>query len=174
MYQKRIITGYRNDTRYNVVRNSVFQGPYIRHGALIQYYAHNNVIYNNTFENTVLDSIDLHGEDEFLNEIYKNTITGVLTGAGIGVGNTGGTAPTNHDASGAYNYIHDNKISNSREGIKVHMDHRIQSLRKYDHTYYGACRCKRNLHSKCSRDNYSGQYDFEQYGSRIYRNTIST
>ena len=114
-------TGYRNDTRYNVVRNSVFQGPYIRHGALIQYYAHNNVIYNNTFENTVLDSIDLHGEDEFLNEIYKNTITGVLTGAGIGVGNTGGTAPTNHDASGAYNYIHDNKISNWREGIKVHM-----------------------------------------------------
>jgi parallel beta-helix repeat protein len=114
-------TGYRNDTRYNVVRNSVFQGPYIRHGALIQYYAHNNVIYNNNFENTILDSIDLHGEDEFLNEIYKNTITGVLTGAGIGVGNTGGTAPTNHDASGAYNYIHDNKISNSREGIKVHM-----------------------------------------------------
>ncbi|MEH7177550.1 DNRLRE domain-containing protein [Neobacillus vireti] len=114
-------TGYKNDTRYNVVRNSAFQGPYIRHGVLIQYYAHNNVVYNNTFENTILDSIDLHGEDEFLNEIYKNTITGVLTGAGIGVGNTGGTAPTNHDASGAYNYIHDNKISNSREGIKVHM-----------------------------------------------------
>jgi parallel beta-helix repeat protein len=114
-------TGYKNDTRYNVVRNSAFKGPYIRHGALIQYFAHNNVIYNNTFKNTVLDSIDLHGEDEFLNEIYKNTITGIVNGAGIGVGNTGGTAPTNHDASGAYNYIHDNKISNSREGIKVYM-----------------------------------------------------
>ncbi|WP_453991244.1 CBM96 family carbohydrate-binding protein [Bacillus nitroreducens] len=114
-------TGYKNDTRYNVIRNSVFKGPYLRHGALIQYYAHNNEIYNHTFESTVLDAIDLHGEDEYLNEIYKNEISNILTGAGIGVGNTGGSAPSNHDASGPYNYIHDNKISNSREGIKVHM-----------------------------------------------------
>ncbi|WP_246941784.1 DNRLRE domain-containing protein [Bacillus pinisoli] len=114
-------TGYKNDTRFNVVRNSVFKGPYIRHGTLLQYYAHNNEIYNNTFENTVLDAIDLHGEDEYLNEIYQNTISGIITGAGIGVGNTGGTAPSNHDASGPYNYIHDNKITNSREGIKVYL-----------------------------------------------------
>jgi parallel beta-helix repeat protein len=114
-------TGYANDTYFNVVENNTFQGPYIRHGALIQYYAHNNVIRNNTFLSTQLDAIDLHGEDEYLNEIYGNKIRDIVTGAGIGVGNTGGSAPSNHDASGPGNYIHNNTITGSREGIKVHM-----------------------------------------------------
>ncbi|SHH45683.1 polysaccharide lyase family 7 protein [Clostridium grantii] len=109
--------GYMNDTRFNVVENCTFQGPYLRHGALIQYYAHNNMIRNNTFIQTKLDAIDLHGEDEYLNEIYGNTITDIETGAGVGVGNTGAT----HDKSGPGNYIHDNIITNCREGVKVHL-----------------------------------------------------
>lgn len=118
---KKDLTGFTNDTAFNVVENNKFEGPYIRHGALLQFYAHNNVIRNNTFKSTQLDAIDLHGEDEYLNEIYGNTISDIATGAGIGVGNTGGSAPSNHDAAGPFNYIHDNTITNSREGIKVHM-----------------------------------------------------
>jgi|GEM_PF-1828939 len=113
--------GYANDSRHNVVENSSFIGPYLRHGIIIQYYSHNNEIRNNTFEGTILDAIDLHGEDEYLNLIVNNEITGVLTGAGIALGNTGGTAPSNHDASGPFNHIINNTISNSREGIKVHL-----------------------------------------------------
>ena len=109
--------GYKNDTRYNLVEDCSFIGPYIRHGVLLQYYAHNNAVRNNRFEGTVLDSIDLHGEDEYLNEIYGNYIKDITTGAGIAAGNTGAT----HDASGPLNYIHENIIENSREGVKVHM-----------------------------------------------------
>ncbi|RAP75682.1 right-handed parallel beta-helix repeat-containing protein [Paenibacillus montanisoli] len=110
-----------NDTYFNVVENNRFEGPYIRHGALIQYYAHNNLILNNVFDGTVYDSIDLHGEDEYLNEITGNAIYNTSMGGGIGVGNTGGTAPTNHDASGPKNYIHHNTISGAREGIIIYM-----------------------------------------------------
>ena len=44
-------------------------------------------------------------------------IKDIITGAGIGVGNTGAT----HEAAGPKNYIHSNTIINSREGIKVHL-----------------------------------------------------
>lgn len=115
--------GFPNDTYFNLVENNRFEGPYLRHGTLIQYYAHNNTVRNNTFTNLVYDSIDLHGEDEYMNEIYANTISGISRGGGIGVGNTGGTlaSRTNHDAAGPFNYIHDNVISNSREGIRIYM-----------------------------------------------------
>lgn len=109
--------GYLNDSRYNLIEDSVFEGPYIRHGFILQYYAHNNLIRNNQLYATKLDAIDLHGEDEYLNEIYGNTITDVTTGAGIAAGNTGST----HDKSGPDNYIHNNTIINSREGIKIHL-----------------------------------------------------
>lgn len=113
--------GKGNDTYFNLVENNRFEGPYIRHGALLQYYAHNNLVRNNVFESTVYDSIDLHGEDEYLNEIVGNTIRNTMSGGGIGVGNTGGTAPTNHDAAGPKNYIHNNTISGAREGIILYM-----------------------------------------------------
>ncbi|MDF2610010.1 MAG: coagulation factor 5/8 type domain protein [Lachnospiraceae bacterium] len=109
--------GYNNDSRYNLVEDSVFEGPYLRHGFILQYYTHNNVIRNNQLYVTKLDAIDLHGEDEYLNDIYGNTIMDVTTGAGIAAGNTGAT----HDKSGPDNYIHDNTIINSREGIKIHL-----------------------------------------------------
>lgn len=113
--------GFDNDTLWNVVEDSTFEGPYLRHGALIQFVAHNNVLRGNTFNGTKLDAIDLHGELEYLNEISGNVITDVLTGAGIGLGNTGGSAPSNHSKSGKGNYIHDNTITNSRIGISVTM-----------------------------------------------------
>lgn len=113
--------GYDNDTLWNLVEDSRFEGPYLRHGALIQFVAHNNVLRNNEFIRTKLDAIDLHGELEYLNEVYGNTIRDIPTGAGIGLGNTGGTAPSNHSKTGPRNYIHDNTIRNAREGINVIM-----------------------------------------------------
>ena len=93
----------------------------MRHGVIIQFYAHNNEVRNSEFRETRLDAIDLHGELEYLNKIHGNTISGVLTGAGIALGNTGGTPPSNHSASGPHNHILNNTITNTREGIKVHM-----------------------------------------------------
>ncbi|WNR43646.1 cadherin-like beta sandwich domain-containing protein [Paenibacillus roseipurpureus] len=113
--------GFANDTYWNVVEDSTFEGPYLRHGSLIQNVAHNNVLRNNHYINIKLDAVDLHGELEYLNDVYGNTIENILTGGGVGLGNTGGTAPTNHSKSGPNNYIHDNVISNSREGIVVTM-----------------------------------------------------
>jgi parallel beta-helix repeat protein len=113
--------GYANDTRWNLVEDSSFEGPYLRHGALIQFVAHNNVIRNNVFNQTKLDAIDLHGELEYLNEIYGNLVTNILTGGAVGLGNTGGTAPSNHSKSGPGNLIRDNVIRNSREGVVVTM-----------------------------------------------------
>lgn len=95
------------DSKYNVIDSNKFLGPYIRHGVVVQYYSHNNLIINNTFDNTLLDSLDFHGEDEFSNEAYGNIIKNCRKGAGIGFGNTGAT----HDASGRLNYCHDNIIS---------------------------------------------------------------
>ncbi|MDQ0896690.1 S-layer homology domain-containing protein [Paenibacillus sp. V4I7] len=113
--------GYDNDTKWNLVENSSFEGPYLRHGALVQFVAHNNTIRNNQFTRTKLDAIDLHGELEYLNDIYGNLITDIITGGAVGLGNTGGTAPSNHSKSGPKNHIHDNIIRNSREGIVVTM-----------------------------------------------------
>jgi len=113
--------GFDNDTRWNLVEDSSFEGPYMRHGALIQNVAHNNVIRNNTFSRTKLDAIDMHGELEYFNEIYGNQVTDIFTGGAVGLGNTGGTAPTNHSKSGPRNYIHDNLIRNTREGVNVSM-----------------------------------------------------
>lgn len=106
-----------NNAKWNLVEDCDFIGPYIRHGVLIQYASHNNLVQNNYFTDNRLDAIDLHGEDEYLNEIAFNRVENVLTGAGVGVGNTGST----HDASGPNNYIHDNVLVNCREGVKVYL-----------------------------------------------------
>lgn len=109
--------GYPGDAIFNLVDSCSFIGPYIRHGALIQYGAHNNAIRNSYFYKSGYDAIDLHGEDEYLNEIFGNTVEDVTTGAGVGVGNTGAT----HDASGRKNYIHHNTFIRCREGVKVYL-----------------------------------------------------
>lgn len=122
---KQNMLGYENDPRWNLIENNYFGSPNagevrVRHGALIQNYAHNNVVRGNTFNNTALDSIDLHGEFEYLNEVYDNEISNVQ-GGGLGLGNTGGTAPSNHGPTGPGNYIHDNTLINTRDGINITM-----------------------------------------------------
>ncbi|MCZ8513522.1 cadherin-like beta sandwich domain-containing protein [Paenibacillus filicis] len=122
---KQDMLGYENDTLWNLVENSYFGSPVnnevrMRHGVLIQNYAHNNVVRFNTFNNTALDSIDLHGEFEYLNDVYANVISNVA-GGGLGLGNTGGAAPSNHGPTGPGNYIHDNTLINTRDGINVTM-----------------------------------------------------
>ncbi|MFA9446376.1 right-handed parallel beta-helix repeat-containing protein [Egicoccus sp. AB-alg6-2] len=112
--------GFPNDSRHNVVRNSTFVGPHLRHGVLLQFFTHNNLVADNVFTEIVLDAIDLHGEDEYLNEIRGNDIRDGAAAA-IALGNTGGSPPSNHDAAGPGNWIHRNTISGNREGIKVHM-----------------------------------------------------
>ncbi len=108
---------YDNESKFNVVEMCQFLGPYMRHGVLLQYATHNNEVRNNLLIDNRLDAIDLHGEDEYLNEIYENEVRDVTTGAGVGVGNTGST----HDASGPFNYIHHNTMINCREGVKVYL-----------------------------------------------------
>lgn len=104
-----------NDSCYNLVENCQFLGPFIRHGVLLQYYTHNNLIRNNYFNNTGLYAIDLHGEDEFLNEIAGNSINNNLKTGAIRAGNIG----AKHDKTGPYNYIHHNNIKNCFIGIRV-------------------------------------------------------
>ncbi len=109
--------GHLRDSRYNLIENNTFEGPQIRHGVVVQYFSHNNLIRNNILHATTMDALDLHGEDEYNNELCYNTITDVTLGGGVGVGNTG----ADHDASGFNNYIHHNTISNCREGVKVYL-----------------------------------------------------
>ncbi|WP_171650279.1 S-layer homology domain-containing protein [Paenibacillus foliorum] len=109
------------DVYFNLVENNKFLGPYLRHGVIVQHFAHNNLITKNYANGTLLDSLDLHGENEYLNEISYNLIENVPKEA-IGVGNTGGTPPnTNHSASGPKNYIHHNTLKHNRDGVMVYM-----------------------------------------------------
>ncbi|MBC7622215.1 MAG: right-handed parallel beta-helix repeat-containing protein [Aeromicrobium sp.] len=107
--------GTSDDNYFNVIEYSTANGPYIRHGALIQYWAHHNVIRHSTFDQNVYDAIDLHGEDEYLNEVAHNTITNTSAGAGIGLGNSG----AGHDKTGPWNWIHHNTIRGSMRGMTV-------------------------------------------------------
>lgn len=109
------LTGSNLDATENLVEDCTILGPYIRHGILLQYYAHHNLVTNNRIQDTLLDAIDLHGEDEYANEISYNTIINTRRGAGIGLGNSGAT----HDATGPDNYIHHNEIIGGDRGIDV-------------------------------------------------------
>ncbi|MFI2858084.1 S-layer homology domain-containing protein [Paenibacillus sp. JSM ZJ436] len=112
--------GEEEDSQYNLIENNVFDGTNaMRHGIIVQAYTHNNLVQNNTLINNTYDAIDLHGEDEYLNEVKDNTIIGTRRGAGIALGNTGGGYPSNHSEAGPYNYIHSNLLKNNAEGITV-------------------------------------------------------
>ncbi len=108
------------DNYFNEVRNSTAAGPYLRHGILLQYHAHNNLIDSNSLYDTAYGAIDLHGEDEYANEISYNqchdiAMTSGKAGGCIELGNTGST----HDATGPDNWIHDNTSINSPYGVRV-------------------------------------------------------
>ncbi len=103
------------DSRHNIVEECKFVGPYIRHGVLLQYYTHNNLVINNSFYGTGYGSIDLHGEDEYLNEIAYNEVFDTRWGGGIELGNSG----AGHDLAGPLNYVHHNLIEGGLRGIDV-------------------------------------------------------
>jgi nitrous oxidase accessory protein NosD len=98
----------------NWIRNNTI-GPVIRHAILLQYYAHNNLVEHNLAVDNAEDAYDLHGEDEYANELRYNTASGGDRD-GFGVGNTGST----HDRSGPDNWIHHNTVVNAAvSGIEV-------------------------------------------------------
>ena len=103
-----------SDTYFVLLENNRTEGPYIRHAALVQYWAHHNLITRNVFKDTQLDAIDLHGEDEYANEISFNVVQGSL-GAGIGLGNSG----AGHDKTGVHNWLHHNELVSCAWGITV-------------------------------------------------------
>jgi hypothetical protein len=89
-------------------------GPAVRHGILLQYSTHHNLVETNLLERNTEDAIDLHGEDEYSNEVRLNTIIDCERSA-IGIGNTGST----HDEAGPNNWIHSNIIRNCKDGIEL-------------------------------------------------------
>lgn len=104
-------------------------GPVIRHGVLLQYETHNNLVENNTIYGTTEDAIDLHGEDEWGNEIRFNLCYWEAkewdgTPVGIGLGNTGAT----HDDAGPYNWIHHNEVYGYYGGLEVILDSHAQYI----------------------------------------------
>ncbi len=109
--------GPANDSRHNVVRGNRLDGTHLRHGILLQFATHHNLLADNTIDGGVLDAIDLHGEGEYLNEIRGNTITGV-DAAAVALGNSGGEKHR-HDASGAGNWVHDNRLRGNEQGVLV-------------------------------------------------------
>ena len=54
------------------VRTRCPPGPAMRHGVLLQYSAHHNLAESNTVVRTTYDAFDLHGEDEYGNELRSN------------------------------------------------------------------------------------------------------
>jgi hypothetical protein len=108
-----------NDSRHNAVIDNVFDGEHLRHAILLQFPTHNNLIANNLVAGSVLDAIDVHGEQEYLNEIRGNTVTEGRRAA-IALGNTGGETH-GHAASGEGNWVHHNSLIGNREGIVVIM-----------------------------------------------------
>lgn len=108
-----VMLGYDTTANCWVTQNTF--GPVLRHGVVVQYFANHNLIENNTADATTLDAFDLHGEDEYSNELRYNLVKNVSGGDGFGVGNTGAT----HHASGSFNWIHHNEVLNSRGGISV-------------------------------------------------------
>lgn len=107
-----------------------FIGPVIRHGILIQFSAHNNLIEGNTCFETTEDAYDLHGEDEYGNELRFNLAywdgdsSTVGSPSGFGIGNTGAT----HDNSGPVNWIHNNEVRGYQIGIEVIQESHIQFI----------------------------------------------
>lgn len=55
---------------------NVFDGEHLRHATLLQFPTHNKRIASNLIRGNVPESIDLHGEGDYLNEIRGNRVTG--------------------------------------------------------------------------------------------------
>ena len=105
-------------------------GPVIRNGVLLQFSAHNNLVENNICFETTEDAFDLHGEDEYANELRFNLAywdgdsAEVGSPAGFGVGNTGET----QDNSGPGNWIHHNEVRGYQIGVEVIQGSHVQFI----------------------------------------------
>jgi parallel beta-helix repeat protein len=112
----------------NWVRNNTI-GPVIRHALLLQFSANHNLLEGNTITGAVSGAIDLHGEDEYSNEIRYNTVKDCVrngttvspNGGGIEVGEWSGIVgiTTAHDNSGPNNWIHHNEVYNCTHGLRI-------------------------------------------------------
>ena len=85
-----VMLGYDTTANCWVTQNTF--GPVLRHGVVVQYFAHHNLIENNTADATTLDAFDLHGEDEYSNELRYNLVKNVSGGDGFGLRQGGGSA----------------------------------------------------------------------------------
>lgn len=110
-----VMIGYSRSTNNRIADNTI--GPVMRHGILLQYKAHHNLVEGNEVRGTVYDAYDLHGEDEYSNELRDNLARDCGEG-GFGIGNTGGT-PEHYNA-GPKNWIHHNEVRNCKWGIHIY------------------------------------------------------
>ncbi len=112
----------------NWVKNNVV-GPVIRHAILLQFSANHNLVEHNTITGVVSSGIDLHGEDEYSNEIGYNLVSDCVrngtsvspNGGGIEAGEYSGIVGTTifHDNSGPNNWIHHNEVYNCTYGFRI-------------------------------------------------------
>jgi parallel beta-helix repeat protein len=117
-----------NRSTNNWIRNNTI-GPVIRHALLIQFSAHHNLLEHNTVTGAVSGAIDMHGEDEYSNEIRYNTVRDCVrngtyvspNGAGIELGEWSGVpgTTTQHDNTGPNNYVHHNEVFNCTYGLRI-------------------------------------------------------
>ncbi|MHA0289059.1 right-handed parallel beta-helix repeat-containing protein [Mycobacterium sp. C3-094] len=115
-------------SKNNWIRGNVI-GPVIRHGVLVQESANHNLIESNRITGAVSGAIDMHGEDEYSNEIRFNTVSDCVrngtsvsaNGGGIEVGEFSGIVGNvfAHDNSGPRNWIHHNEVYNCTYGLRV-------------------------------------------------------
>jgi hypothetical protein len=126
-----VMLGYSNT--YNCWVSNNYIGPGIRHAVLIQYYSHHNLVDYNTADSTTEDSYDLHGEDEYSNELcYNKAFNG--SASGIGIGNTGGS-PEHYNA-GPNNWIHHNEVWNCEHGFNLFRESHSQWI---EDNYFHDC-----------------------------------
>jgi hypothetical protein len=116
-----VMIGYPQTFNVHVKNNTI--GPVIRHAVIIQYEAHHNLVEGNTAIDNTEDAYDLHGEDEYSNELRYNIAHGG-DGYGFGIGNTGST----HDDSGPNNWIHHNEVYNSKGGVNIILGSDLQFI----------------------------------------------
>jgi hypothetical protein len=120
----------------------------IRHGVMIDYWAHNCLVINCDFRKVKLFGLDFHGDDEYDNELWKNRISGPSYG-GVDIGHNGG-----HDKSGPHNWVHENIIDGCSNGIICQYGSNYQLIEKNNitNTRYSAIQIGKSDHT-ITRDN---------------------
>jgi parallel beta-helix repeat protein len=175
----------------NWIRNNTI-GPVIRHALLIQFSANHNLLEKNTITGAVSGAIDLHGEDEYSNEIRYNTVRDCVrngttvspNGGGIELGEWSGVAgiTTAHDNSGPNNWVHHNEVSNCTYGLRImnHSDNAYVQDNYFHHNYYSGIQADlaplKNLSIQRNRIQYNNRDGILLYGvdyATIQDNTVT-